>query len=119
MRIPCNPPVVRNAPDPRGSGAGLHGFSGADRGGGILHLGSSVAHAPPRPLNGITLARMSALISKPYIERLFAEKNLAEIYWAISVVGKDRELPEEFWLFSRIYEWGPARSGVWQYYDGL
>lgn len=62
---------------------------------------------------------MSALIAKPYIDRLFAEKNLGEIYWAISVVGKDRELPEEFWLFSRIYEWAPARSGVWQYYEGL
>ena len=62
---------------------------------------------------------MSALIAKPYIDRLFAEKNLGEIYWAISIVGKDRELPEEFWLFSRIYEWAPARSGVWQYYEGL
>jgi hypothetical protein len=62
---------------------------------------------------------MSALIAKPYIDRLFAEKNLGEIYWAISVVGQDRELPEEFWLFSRIYEWAPARSGVWQYYEGL
>jgi cyclopropane fatty-acyl-phospholipid synthase-like methyltransferase len=27
----------------------------ADRGGGILHLRSNVARAPPRPLNGLTL----------------------------------------------------------------
>src|SRR5688572_19225010 len=29
--------------------------AGADRGGGILHLRSSVARAPPQPLNGFTL----------------------------------------------------------------
>ena len=28
-------------------------------------------------------------------------------------------LPDEFWLFCRIYEWAPSRSGVWQYYEGL
>lgn len=33
----------------------MHGFSGSDRGGGILHWWSSVARAPPRPLNGLTL----------------------------------------------------------------
>ncbi len=33
----------------------MHGFSGADRGGGILHFRSGVARAPPRPLNGLTL----------------------------------------------------------------
>jgi hypothetical protein len=62
---------------------------------------------------------MPARIAKSYIDRLFAEKNLGDIYWAVSVLEKDRELPEEFWLFSRIYEWAPARSGVWQYYEGL
>ena len=34
----------------------MHGFSGADRGGDILYLRSSVARAPPRPLNGTTLS---------------------------------------------------------------
>src|SRR5688500_13858102 len=32
--------------------------AGADDGGGILHLPSSVARAPPRLLNGLTLSRM-------------------------------------------------------------
>jgi len=62
---------------------------------------------------------MPTRITKTYIDRLFAEKNLGDIYWAISVVEKDRELPEEFWLFCRMYEWAPARSGIWQYYEGL
>lgn len=62
---------------------------------------------------------MAAPLAKPYVEQLFAEKNLNEIYWAISVVAKVRELPDEFWLFSRVYEWAPSRSGVWQYYEGL
>jgi hypothetical protein len=62
---------------------------------------------------------MQAPISKSYIDRLFTDKDLGGIYWAISVVAKDRKLPEEFWLFCRIYEWAPSRSGVWQYFEGL
>ena len=62
---------------------------------------------------------MPTPLAKSYVDELFAEKNLGDIYWAISVVEKDRQLPEEFWLFSRIYEWAPARSGVSQYYEGL
>jgi hypothetical protein len=62
---------------------------------------------------------MSAPLAKTYVEQLFAEKNLGDIYWAISIVERDRKLPEEFWLFSRVYELAPARSGVWQYYEGL
>jgi hypothetical protein len=61
---------------------------------------------------------MPAPIAKAYVDRLFAEKDLGEIYWVISVVEKERELPEEFWLFSRIYEWPPSSEG-WQYYEGL
>jgi hypothetical protein len=34
----------------------LHGFSGADRGGGVFYFWPSVARVPPRPLNGITLS---------------------------------------------------------------
>jgi hypothetical protein len=62
---------------------------------------------------------MPTPVSKPHLDRLFAEKNLAEIYWAISVVQQTRDLPEQFWLFSRIYEWSRSRSGVWQYYERL
>jgi hypothetical protein len=62
---------------------------------------------------------MSVRFANSYIDRLFAEKDFAAIYHLISVVSKERSLPEEFWLFSRIYEWAPARSGVWQYYESL
>lgn len=62
---------------------------------------------------------MANRLSKSYVDRLFSEKNLGEIYWAIGVVGNERPLPEAFWLFARIYEWAPSRSGVWQYYEGL
>jgi hypothetical protein len=61
---------------------------------------------------------MPSTIAHAYVDRLFAEKNFGEIYWAISMVERERELPEEFWLFSRIYEWAPAREG-WQYYETL
>jgi hypothetical protein len=61
---------------------------------------------------------MPAPIAKAYVDRIFDEKNLGEI-WAVRVVEQDRPLPEEFWLFCHIYAWAPARSGVWQYYDGL
>lgn len=62
---------------------------------------------------------MSVRFANSYIDRLFAEKDFDAIYQLISVVAKERSLPEEFWLFSRIYEWAPARSGIWQYYEGL
>src|SRR4051812_37689476 len=61
---------------------------------------------------------MPAPIAKAFVDRLFAEKDLGEIYWVISVMEKQRGLPEVFWLFSRIYEWAPSREG-WQYYERL
>src|SRR5712672_3067952 len=62
---------------------------------------------------------MSVRFANSYFDRLFAEKDLGGLYHLIEVVSKDRPLPEEFWLFCRVYEWAPARSGVWQYYQGL
>jgi hypothetical protein len=62
---------------------------------------------------------MSVRFANRHIDRLFAEKDLDKLYNLIEVVSKDRPLPEEFWLFCRVFEWAPARSGVWQYYDGL
>jgi hypothetical protein len=54
-----------------------------------------------------------------YVDRLFAERRLDAIYHLISVIENQHPLPEDFWLFSRVYEWAPARSGVWQYYENL
>src|SRR6266436_3257576 len=65
------------------------------------------------------LALMSVRFANSYIDRLFAEKDLDGLHHLISAVGRDRPLPQQFWLFCRVLEWAPARSGVWQYYDGL
>ena len=62
---------------------------------------------------------MAAQFANLYIDRVFSEKDLGLIYHLVRVREMQRELPEEFWLFCRIYEWAPARSGVWQYYEGL
>jgi hypothetical protein len=62
---------------------------------------------------------MAVRFANSYIDRVFTDKDLGAIYNLIDVVGRDRSLPEEFWLFCRIYEWAPSRSGVWQYYESL
>ena len=61
---------------------------------------------------------MTIPLAKTYVDKLFAERNFGDIYWAISVIEPHWDLPEEFWLFARIYEWAPNRGG-WQYYEGL
>ena len=62
---------------------------------------------------------MSARYSANYIDKIFSEEDLPSIYQAIEVVAQHSAVPEEFWLFCRIYEWAPSRSGVWQYYENL
>ena len=38
----------------------------------------------------------------------------------IGVVGKHRQLPEQFSLFLRLWNWRcSTRSGIWQYYEGV
>ena len=62
---------------------------------------------------------MKARFTSAYIDRVFSEEDLGLIYHLICVRELERALPDEFWLFCRIFEWAPARSGVWQYYEGL
>jgi hypothetical protein len=63
---------------------------------------------------------MGVRFANEYIERLFAEKDIGGWHHLVSVMERERTLPEEFWLFSSLLEWlGSARSGVWQYYDEL
>jgi hypothetical protein len=57
--------------------------------------------------------------SAEYLDKIFADEDLLAIYETIEVVSRARSMPEEFWLFCRIYEWAPSRSGVWQYYENL
>lgn len=67
-----------------------------------------------------SLGLMSARFANSYVERLFAERDMLGLYHLISVVGAEHQLPEEFWVFSRLLEWvGSTRSGVWQYYERL
>jgi hypothetical protein len=63
---------------------------------------------------------MAVRFARSYVDQLFAEKDLMLVHHLVEVVGRDRDLPEEFWVFCRLVEWfGSARSGVWQYYEGL
>lgn len=62
---------------------------------------------------------MGVRFSNSYIDRLFYERDMPGLYHLINIVNRDRELPEEFWLFCQVYEWAPSRSGIWQYYEGL
>lgn len=57
--------------------------------------------------------------SDDYIDRLFEEKDHLGVYQVISVLGKQMELPEEFWLFNQVYPLVPYRGGVWQHFEGL
>jgi hypothetical protein len=70
---------------------------------------------------GTTEQRILVVVrySATYIDKIFAEEDLMPVYETIEVVSRGRSLPEEFWLFCRIYEWAPSRSGVWQYYENL
>jgi len=67
-----------------------------------------------------TNALMSVRFANSYVDRLFAERDMAGLYHLVSVTSRERQLPEEFWLLYRIVEWvGSTRSGVWQYYESL
>jgi hypothetical protein len=68
----------------------------------------------------ISVVQSMVSFANSYVDRLFEQRDGMGLYQVISVVARDRELPEEFWLFCRLLEWvGSTRSGVWQYYEGL
>src|SRR3954469_25435261 len=62
---------------------------------------------------------MTPRFAHSYVDRIFDERDFDAIHQLISVLSRDRSLPEEFWLFCRVFEWAPSRSGIWQYYEGL
>jgi hypothetical protein len=62
---------------------------------------------------------MRAAYSPAFVERLFLERDFDGLHQVISAVEQERALPEEFWLFCRVFEWAPSRSGVWQYYEAI
>ena len=48
---------------------------------------------------------MSVRFAKSCIDRLFAERDILGMHPLISVMERERQLPEEFWLFCRVIEW--------------
>lgn len=62
---------------------------------------------------------MSVRFAAAYVDRLFKERDLDGLYHLISAVENEVQLPEEFWVFCRVYELVPSRSGIWQHYEGL
>jgi hypothetical protein len=63
---------------------------------------------------------MAVRYAKSYIDQLYESKNVFALHGVITVVAKDRELPEQFWLFCKLWEWRcSTRSGIWQYYEGI
>jgi hypothetical protein len=67
----------------------------------------------------LIITGMTVRFADSYVDKLFSERDFDAIYHLIGVREMQRPLPEEFWLFCRIFEWAPARSGVWQYYEHL
>jgi hypothetical protein len=47
---------------------------------------------------------MLARYSPQYIDSLFAQEDLSALHQVISVAEQTRSLPEEYWLFCRVYE---------------
>lgn len=63
---------------------------------------------------------MRVRFASSYVDRLFAKRDLDGLHHLVSVLERDRELPDGCWLFCRIIEWvGSTRSGVWQYYESI
>ena len=63
---------------------------------------------------------MVARYAKSYVDRLYDTKDIFALHGVISVVGRHRDLPEQFSLFLRLWDWCcSTRSGIWQYYEGV
>jgi hypothetical protein len=62
---------------------------------------------------------MPGLYANSYIDQLFATRDLDTLYQVIEATSERQPLPEEFWLFCRLYEWDWARSEVWRYFEVL
>jgi len=63
---------------------------------------------------------MVARYAKSYVDQLYEAKDVFALHGVISVVGRERDLPEQFSLFLRLWDWCcSTRSGIWQYYECL
>jgi len=63
---------------------------------------------------------MVARYAKSYVDRLYETKDVFALHGVVNVVSKNRDLPEQFSLFLRFWEWCcSTRSGIWQYYESI
>ena len=63
---------------------------------------------------------MPVRYARSYVDRLYEAKDVSALYSVVNVVSADRTLPDQFWLFLRLWEWcGATRSGIWQYYESI
>ena len=61
---------------------------------------------------------MTVSYAKSYIDRAYDARDIFTLYHVISTLEANRDLPEVFELFMRLWEWCcSTRSGVWQYYE--
>jgi hypothetical protein len=68
----------------------------------------------------VSQSRPIVHFAKSYIDQLYVEKDLFALHNVISAVIQERPLPEQFWLFLRLWEWCcSTRSGVWTYFEAV
>ncbi len=61
---------------------------------------------------------MVAQYAKSYIDQLYEAKDIFALHGVISVIGKQRQLPEQFPVFIGLWDWVcSTRSGIYQYYE--
>jgi hypothetical protein len=61
---------------------------------------------------------MVAQYAKSFIDRLYDAKDVCMLRDVIGVVQSQRQLPEQFSVFTGLWDWVcSARSGIYQYYE--
>ena len=67
-----------------------------------------------------SLALMVVRYAKSYVDQLYEAKDMFALEGVIEVVGRDRQLPEQFWLSKRLFAWCLwSGDGIWQYYEAI
>lgn len=63
---------------------------------------------------------MQVRYARSYVDQLYEAKDMFALERVIDAVGRDRQLPEQFWLCRCLFFWcGSSRSGIWQYYEAI
>jgi hypothetical protein len=59
---------------------------------------------------------MGVRFTKGYVDEVFAGRDYSRLYHLISLVDEEPDLPEELWLFNRMFEWS---CSDWQFYEHI